>query len=159
MSLTDLTLTPWPWIAPAVVPHLVPGSSEMKPIHSWSESQVQLTLPKWCLTKLFLHWMVGLDSLISYCSSQHALLHSTVVFSCGVLGVSCLHCVCSVEPILSHLDLAVRKQVQFLTSFFCAEICLFLSPVGSNSPFRLFLDLRDPPLSLFSSPRCYNSSV
>lgn len=131
VSLACLTSTPWLWMSPVIVPHLVIGAPERKSIHgcpgfSWP-------LPK----------MAQDSDLRESPTTEIHRIHCCVplVHSVESTSITHLHCVCRLELPFSYCKSEIREKVQISTWSFCIEISAFTFPVNSNSPFRSFLGL------------------
>lgn len=86
----------------------------------WYSDSLGFSL-KWHLSKIMFHVTLGLASLISCCSSQHPLLHSTGVFLFGSSGITHTHCISVDLNLLSHATSQNRGKVQFAIFFSCFE--------------------------------------
>lgn len=92
------------------------------------------------------------ESFISYCSSQHPLLHSTGVFLPVVLSSALPSlCLCRFKPSLSGCELGVRGKVHFSTTFFWSLPPLFFFwGLSVHCPFGFQFSLQILPGSQVS---------
>lgn len=144
-GLFPLTMPPWPWVYPWLcLPHLLwahdAGSPELMLFCPPPSPRLRYSAPP-CRGSLQALWRtLGLESLTSYCSSPHPLVHSTVIFLSESLWSPGFHFVSIDSGFLSRKqELGPGRKCRFVFSLRWDVFYLFSFSLGFIFPINSFL--------------------